>query len=319
MSKKNLLAHQITINALKEYLHRQGWTIASEQELQYDGYQIIITDGITKNSVDLFPSGKIVIQGKPGTLRDTLLVWRDQHNPLFAQAQEYSQPLTEVIPLSQAEHTRRTYIGLPRIGLDESGKGDYFGPLVIGAVYIDEQSEDNLTAFGVRDSKLLSDTRILQIAAEIKKICPYEVISIGAKRYNELYKEIHNLNSLLAKGHAFAIEKLLEKVSCQLAIADQFGDASYLQDALLEKGRSITLEQRTHGEEDIAVAAASILARAEFVQQMERLSSRLGMTLPKGASDPNIVTVGREIVNKYGKDTLAKAAKLHFRITEKIL
>jgi ribonuclease HIII len=319
MPKKNLLAHQITINALRVFIHHQRWTISSEQELQYDGYQIIITDGITKNPVDLFPSGKIVIQGKPGTLRDTLLVWRDQHNPLFSQAQESSQLLTEIIPFPQAQHSIRTFTGLARIGLDEAGKGDYFGPLVIGAVYLDAQSEGKLTAFRVRDSKLLSDTHILQIAEEIKELCSHEVVTISAKRYNELYNEIHNVNNLLAKGHAFALEKLLEKVPCQLAIADQFGDASYLRDALLEKSRTITLEQRTHGEEDIAVAAASILARAEFVQQMERISSRLGITLPKGASDPNIITIGREIVKKYGKDTLEKAAKLHFRTSQEII
>jgi len=209
--------------------------------------------------------------------------------------------------------------GIARIGIDESGKGDYFGPLVIGAVYVDKDTETKLISLGVRDSKQLYDKRILQLAETIKTLCPYEVVVIGAKRYNELYEKMQNLNRLLAKGHAFTLEKLLEKMPCELAIADQFGNESYIREALLEKGRAIKLVQRHRAEEDIAVAAASVLARAAFVEHIEQLSRRLGITLPKGASDPAIVTVGRQIVAKYGRETLANVAKLHFKTTGDIL
>jgi len=134
-----------------------------------------------------------------------------------------------------------------------------------------------------------------------------------------VYEKIQNLNSLLAWGHARALENVLEKVSCNLAIADQFGNEAVLQNALLKRGRQIKLEQRPRAEEDVAVAAASILARAEFVRRLEQLSKQIGKTLPKGASDPQIVTVGREIVAKGGRDALAEVAKLHFKTTEKIL
>src|SRR5205085_8403323 len=127
----------------------------------------------------------------------------------------------------------------------------------------------------------------------------------------EAYEKMQNLNSLLAWGHARALENVLEKVSCNLAIADQFGNEAVLQNALMKKGRQIKLEQRPRAEADVAVAAASILARAEFVQRMELLSLRVGTTLPKGAYDPSIVTIGKEIVAKGGKEMLAEVAKLH--------
>lgn len=321
MPKKAYQAQQAAIDSLRRLIQSKGWTIAGEQPLQYDGYQITISDGITTNPVDFFPSGKILIQGKAGALQNALLAWREQYSPLSSpkQAQESPQLALEGMQLPQPEGIARMFTGQPRIGLDEAGKGDYFGPLVVGAVYVDEQTEAKLQSLGVRDSKLLSDSRIVQLAEEIKKLCPYEVVTIGAKRYNELYDEMQNLNVLLARGHAFALEQMLEKVPGQLAIADQFGDESYLRAALMEKGRRIRLEQRHRAEEDIAVAAASILARAEFVRQMDLLSSKLGITLPKGASDPAIISVGREIVAKYGRNTLAKVAKLHFKTTAAIL
>ncbi len=211
------------------------------------------------------------------------------------------------------------FTGRPRIGLDESGKGDYFGALVISAVFMDGETEDKLVASGVRDSKLLSDNRIIALAEQIKTLCPHFVVPIEPKRYNELYAKVKNLNRLLAWGHAWTLENLLEKVSCDLAIVDKFGDESYVRAALKGKGRQITVIQQTHAEADTAVAAASILARARFVQNMEQLSKKVGKTLPKGASNPSIVVIGRELVAVHGKDILNEIAKLHFKTTEAIL
>jgi ribonuclease HIII len=205
-----------------------------------------------------------------------------------------------------------------RIGIDESGKGDYFGPLVIAAVYVDEKTEPHLVALGVRDSKRLQDNRILNLAEEIKSLCQYDVVPMSPKTYNKLYSEIGNLNRLLAWGHARALENVLKKVTCDLAVADQFGDENFLRNALLSEGRKITLEQRPRAEEDIAVAAASIIARAEFVRRIELLSRQLGRTLPKGSSDPTIVTIGREIFAKGGDQSLSEIAKMHFKTTRTI-
>ncbi|HHY45763.1 MAG TPA: ribonuclease HIII [Firmicutes bacterium] len=205
-----------------------------------------------------------------------------------------------------------------RIGLDESGKGDYFGPLVVGAVYADDDTDPKLREMGVRDSKRLTDKRITVLASEIKALCPYSVVVINPARYNQLYERFSNLNRLLAWAHARALENVLGKVRCDLAIADQFGDESFLINALLKRGRQVRLEQRPRAEADLAVAAASILARAEFVERIEQLSEQVGRPLPKGASNPDIIAAGLEIVREGGRAALGDVAKLHFRTTEVI-
>jgi len=207
---------------------------------------------------------------------------------------------------------------IERIGIDESGKGDYFGPLVIAAVFVDATTQSELAVMEVRDSKKISDGRILELAPDIRTVCPHSIIVIGPQRYNELYGKIRNLNRLLAWGHAKALENLLERVSCDRAIADQFGDEQLIVNALQEKGRRITLEQRPKAETDLAVAAASILARAEFLLRLKRLSDDVGTILPKGAS-PAVELAARMIVKKHGQDRLNTVAKLHFKTTRAVL
>jgi len=207
---------------------------------------------------------------------------------------------------------------LSRIGIDESGKGDYFGPLVIAAVFVTPALEQDLALMQVRDSKKISDGRILEMAPDIRLLCPHSLVAIGPQRYNELYAKIKNLNRLLAWGHARALENLLQQVDCDLAIADQFGDERLILNALQEKGKQIRLVQRTKAESDLAVAAASILARAEFLQRLDRLSQELSTTLPKGASAA-VELAGRMVVKKYGRDRLGTVAKLHFKTTKQVL
>lgn len=207
---------------------------------------------------------------------------------------------------------------IERIGIDESGKGDYFGPLVIAAVFVDATTQGELALMQVRDSKKISDGRILEMAQDIKTICPHSVIAIGPQKYNELYAKIKNLNRLLAWGHAKALENLLERVSCERAISDQFGNERLILNALQEKGRKIVLEQRTKAESDLAVAAASILARAEFLIRLKRLSAEVGTTLPKGAS-PTVELAARMVIKKHGQARLNDVAKLHFKTTQAVL
>ncbi|HEU4685842.1 MAG TPA: ribonuclease HIII [Nitrospira sp.] len=205
-----------------------------------------------------------------------------------------------------------------RIGIDESGKGDYFGPLVIAAVFVDATTESELRLMQVRDSKKITDGRILEMAPDIKTICPHSVVAIGPQKYNELYGKIRNLNRLLAWGHARALENLLERVACPRAISDQFGDERYILHALQQKGRGIILEQRTKAESDMAVAAASILARAEFLIRLKRLSEEIGTTLPKGASQA-VELAAKMVVKKHGPERLGTVAKLHFKTTKTVL
>ena len=206
-----------------------------------------------------------------------------------------------------------------RIGIDESGKGDYFGPFVIAAVFVDARTQGELKLMEVRDSKKISDGRVLELAPDIRSICPHSIIAIGPKKYNELYIKIKNLNRLLAWGHAKALENLLERgVTCERAISDQFGDERLILKALQEKGRRIVLEQRTKAESDLAVAAASVLARAEFLVRLKRLSDEVGTTLPKGASAA-VELAAKMIIKKHGRERLDSVAKLHFKTTQAVL
>ena len=146
-------------------------------------------------------------------------------------------------------------------------------------MYVDEKTEPHLVAIGVRDSKRLQEAAILTLAEEIKVLCQYDVVPMSPKAYNKLYSEIGNSIVSWLGGTRVLWKMFSKKVSCDLAVADQFGDKTFLRDALLSKGRKITLEQRPRAEEDIAVAAASILARAEFVRRIEHLSRQLRQTL----------------------------------------
>ena len=215
-------------------------------------------------------------------------------------------------------------IPLPHIGTDESGKGDYFGPMVVAAVFFDSVTGPKLVAADVRDSKLLSDRRCRELAARIREICrgKYEEVEITPKRYNELYesfrRERKNLNHLLAWGHARAIESLLERFPCNHAVADQFGDERYIRSRLMEKGKHLQLIQVPKGERYPAVAAASILARDRFISRMEKFSREYGFELPKGASE-SVVVAGRRVVKEKGKEELRIVAKIHHKTTHKII
>jgi len=204
------------------------------------------------------------------------------------------------------------------IGTDESGKGDYFGPLVVAGVYLPDGQEDVLRELGVKDSKRTSDNKVRELAAVIKAGYKHSVVAIGPERYNALYDKLRNLNKLLAWAHARVIENILEGTRAPLAITDQFGDERFVLDALMKKGRTIELVQKVRAEEDMAVAAASILARAEFLYRLSALGKAVGLELPKG-SPLAAETAAAELVQRHGPDILVKVAKLHFKLTERVL
>ncbi|MBI1883803.1 MAG: ribonuclease HIII [Chlamydiae bacterium] len=208
--------------------------------------------------------------------------------------------------------------GSSHAGVDESGKGDYFGPLVVASVYVEKDKIARLVQAGVKDSKKLSEPAIRILSQMIKTDCPFSLVVMGPERYNKLYEKIKNLNRMLAWGHARAIENILEKVSCSEVMLDQFGDERLVLNALMEEGRKVKLTQRHHGEEDIAVAAASIVARHEFVTRLEELGKETGMELPRGAG-VQVENVAKKIFEKNGLEGLSKVAKIHFKFTEKII
>ena len=209
----------------------------------------------------------------------------------------------------------------PHFGIDESGKGDLFGPLVIAGVYLDGDLARHLRDAGVQDSKAIgSDKKIRDLAAAIRKSgAPSEIIVISPEKYNQLYRSIGNLNRLLAWGHARVIENLCARVpDCPRALSDKFADARVLQKALLENGRKIRLDQRTKAESDYAVAAASILAREGFINWLDKSSAELGVVLAKGVS-PKVKAAAAELITRYGADMLPKVAKMHFKTASEVL
>ncbi|MBP5672634.1 MAG: ribonuclease HIII [Victivallales bacterium] len=205
----------------------------------------------------------------------------------------------------------------PHAGIDESGKGDFFGPLVIACCYTDGDTSRRLLKAGVADSKTIgSDRKIAELAELIRRevMGKFNIITLVPETYNRLYASFGNLNRLLAWGHAKTLENVLEKVpSCLRAISDQFAKSDQtVRNALQSRGRQIELIQHPKAEADVAVAAASILARDEFVRQMKILGDKAGMPLPKGAS-AQVLAMARQLVQTLGADALPKFAKMHFK------
>ncbi len=209
----------------------------------------------------------------------------------------------------------------PHFGVDESGKGDFFGPLVIAGAYVDHGIARELLDAGVQDSKRIgSDARIRALAETIRKSAAglIETVLIGPQRYNELYEKFGNLNKLLGWGHARVIENLLgRKPDCPRALSDQFADARVVEQSLLRHGRKIDIQQRTQAESDIAVAAASILAREAFINWLERRGKELGLRLERGVS-ANVKETAKKLVEMSGAQALRELAKVHFRTAHEI-
>ncbi len=246
-----------------------------------------------KYTLTLYRSGKLVIQGKGVERLSGFIANKD-----FAKHD-----------LSK------------RIGTDESGKGEYFGALVVAAVLVGKETRKELLRMEVRDSKRLSNRTIEKLAPKIKGLCPHSIVVITPTLYNQSYELLSGTGKLyriLARGHARAIENILGEETCHHAVVDQFGPERFIKKALMEKGKLIKLEYRPHAEDDAAVAAASILARDEYKNGLEALSAKYSIDLPAGASN-KVIEVGREFVSRYGKDELREIAKLHFITAKYIL
>ncbi len=300
VSKKNVTSYTV------ELTPEQGKTLRTELEKKdFDFKKVAHTHfGASRGKLSLnyYKSGKLLIQGK--------------------ETAEFVQFFLEPEILKEVrfgyDEVLSEFTG-ERIGVDESGKGDYFGPLVIAGVFINDESEKKLRELNVRDSKKISPRRILELRRVIRRECRYSVVAIGPERYNQLYNTMGNLNKILAWGHARVIENILSKTSCSRAILDQFGSKDLVLRALMKKGRSIEIEQRVRGEADLAVAAASILARGEFVLRLEKLSEEFGVKFPLGNKKSLVHAAGKEIIRKEGMEALVRVAKIQFKTTREII
>jgi ribonuclease HIII len=266
-------------------------TLTFLREIQY-GIQLEGRRGTERVTINLYRGKKgisVVVQGSPGL------------------AAELSGPAPE------ADRPWKRWIGS-----DESGKGDYFGPLVVAAASVDASRADALVRWGVRDSKELEDPRIATLAARIGASCPHAVVAIAPADYNARYRRTPNVNSILGRAHAEAIEETLRKSpEAEAALADRFGDESYLLQSLRGTAKKITIVQRPKAESDPAVAAASVLARAGFVRALDAMSEEFGFEFPKGAGE-EVLRAGRDFVGRFGRNRLAEVAKVHFRTTRQL-
>ena len=284
--------------ALKSWLQSHGYKFREVPYAKFAAEK-------EKTNVVFYQSGKLVVQGK-GT-------------------QDFVEFVLEPEILKEAklgyEEVLDPDLLLPRLGIDESGKGDFFGPLCVAGVYINASVVKKFKEAGVRDSKLIgSDKRIKDLAELIRNTsgCVSVVVPIGNEAYNRLQVTMKSVNSMLAWGHARAIENLmLQKHRMNpppvRATSDQFASKKeVVAKALMSLGREIELVQKHKAESDLAVAAASILARNEFVTRLANLEKQYGMAFPKGASAA-VDAAAKEFVTKYGADNLRKVAKMHFR------
>lgn len=204
-----------------------------------------------------------------------------------------------------------------RLGVDEAGKGDFFGPLCIASVYGQGDDIKKMAELGIKDSKNLSDAVVLKLAEQIKKQFIHEVIRISPSKYNEMYASFGNLNSLLAWGHATAIEMVSKKSGCSNVVVDKFAHEHVVERAVARKKLQVTLTQKVRAEEDLVVASASILARAAFLDGMRKLSLECGFELPKGASE-KVKEAARRAVATFGKEVLPKICKTHFKTAQEL-
>lgn len=206
----------------------------------------------------------------------------------------------------------------PHIGTDEAGKGDYFGPLVVAAVVVGPAQAEELARLGVQDSKRMSDASALRAAAGIRRLCQYAVRSLSPPQYSERHRQERNVAVFLSAMHAEALAEALAGVAeCDRVVIDQFTSPERLESALAACGVDLPLEIRPRAEDNSAVAAASVLARAEFLIGLRELGSEHGLELPKGAGEA-VDAVGRQIFRAGGKNALAAVAKLHFKNTARI-
>ncbi|MCH9625573.1 MAG: Ribonuclease HIII [Chlamydiales bacterium] len=287
---------QINLNLaakLKQGLQEQDFVLSQPNYTLFQGKK----PGVT---CTLYTSGKLMVQGK--------------NQADFIQF--YLEP--EILKTFSYGYEEQDIDLRPHIGIDESGKGDFFGPLCIAGVYADETSIPKLSKLGVKDSKKLNDPLILKIAQKIRKEYLYHIVRIGPERYNELYEKFGNLNLLLGWGHATAIENLIDQSGCERVIIDQFAAEHVVENALKRKKKKALLTQRTKAEEDLVVAAASILARAAFLEGLVQLEKKWEIQLPKGASQKTILA-GKKFVSQNSSALLGSVAKLHFKTSQVVL
>ena len=245
----------------------------------------------------MYSSGKLVFQGR--------------------------ENFTSVIANIKQENGESEIDFKPHLGVDEVGKGDYFGPLVVVSCFVNEDFYKKTKLLGFGDSKKFSDIKIRNFFDNVKDYPYYYSSVVVPSDYNELSKEYGNVSILLAKQHSIVIEKALKdlkakNIDCSYIVVDQFSAAkSRVVNELGELGKAVELRQFHKGESDIAVAAASIFARGIFLQEWDKMNEKYDFVFPKGAS--NVIDSAKIFVSQYGMEELRNVSKIGFRTTQELL
>ncbi|MDZ4121127.1 MAG: ribonuclease HIII [Candidatus Cloacimonadaceae bacterium] len=303
--------------ALEEYLahlipelHTSGIIIRNEKALDY-GTQLLLQCGEEKNTVNLYYSEKKGI---------SVVLGGSKTNQLYNTLQNLMQPSVAKQLSSVDFHHWNSWIGS-----DECGKGDYLGGLVVCGFAVQRNELQSLKKLGVTDSKKLKDERLIQMALEIYKLYPKRISCIVLKplKYNELYASLKaqgkNLNDLLAWQHSAVIKELIQRdASVEGALVDQFSRSMKVKHGLEKQSVTVPIVERPKAESDIAVAAASILARYQFLQLHQSLARYYKTAIPLGAG-ANVNKAARDFIGIYGSERLKEIAKLHFVSTKKVL
>jgi len=276
-----------------------------------------LSDGTSQATAIMYQSGKLVIAGHAPAFDHAVAIVEAVGKPVAPKP----VPATSAAVEAPSENE-------PHIGTDEAGKGDFFGPLVTAGVFVDERTARLLRTLDVRDSKLVGDRELRGLATNIRNVVEEEkraVIVVAPKRYNELYKQMRsegkNLNTLLAWAHTRAIEDLIgHGLRPKFILSDQFGDKRYIESRLMVDTRlsGVPVLQMHRAEADVAVAAASILARDAFLHWLDQAGKALGLTVPKGAS-PKVIETGKLLVSRMGAEGLKDYAKVSFKTMQKVL
>ena len=214
------------------------------------------------------------------------------------------------------------YYSCSAVGSDEVGTGDYFGPIVVTACYVNKKDIEFLEKLGVGDSKKIDDSKILKIAPEIAKRIKYRSIILNNKEYNEKYAKDVNMNKIKAIMHNKVLYQLMQEETpvVDYIIVDEFAREAryyeYLADAPVVQ-RNITFLTKAE-DKNLAVACGSIISRYLFLKEFDKLSDSIHIPLPKGAGK-DVDSIGEEVVDKYGKEKLKEIAKFNFKNTDRIL
>jgi ribonuclease HIII len=291
---------------LRRLLDREGVELAGSRPIDH-GTQYDLARGAETAKLNVYRTGKISTGGRASGLRDLLEGWRNSRGG--AGGGQTSGIRAGGRPVLD---------GTPRVGIDEAGKGDYFGPLVVAGVRITgERAAKELRELGVRDSKTIGVVGIRGLAERVLGVIGernVRIVSLPPKEYEARRGAAGNVNKLLGEVDAEIMGELDDEV--EVIVVDEFAPAarSYLEPFVPE---GVRLEVRTRAEDDAAVAAASIVARARQLDEVDRLSERIGFKLPLGAT--HVIGAGRRVVEELGEEGLAEVAKISFATTQKVL